>query len=269
MQLISADPHNYTAGRQGHQIKCIVIHSIVGSLNSCIKTFQDPKRLASAHYGVGLDGRVVQFVLDENTAWHAGNWNVNLESIGIEHEDNAKPYDARTDLLYQKSAELVAELCRKYAVPCDRAHIKKHMEVSSHATACPAGLDIDRIVSQAKAILEQVTTTKGWVSSGNPINMRMSPSLTGAVIDSLPAGYEVTLEKRVVAESVLGNNIWYLLTNGKYVWSGRISLTPPAIAVAPQGAPVVDKPTLPDTPPQDKTQAQGLLDRVAHWLGLA
>jgi N-acetyl-anhydromuramyl-L-alanine amidase AmpD len=73
IDFIPANENNYEKNRRGHNINQITIHSIVGSLESCIRTFQEPKRLASAHYIVGWGGRVVEMVKDEDKAKHAGN----------------------------------------------------------------------------------------------------------------------------------------------------------------------------------------------------
>lgn len=153
MEFIPAHPNNYRKGRDGRPIQYVIIHSIVGSLESCVKTFQKPDRIASAHYIVGWNGRKVQMVNEGDTAYHAGNWEINLRSIGIEHDDQARPWDPRPDVLYESSAQLVADICRRYGIPADRAHIKKHSEVSLKGTACPAALDIERIVRRVQQIL--------------------------------------------------------------------------------------------------------------------
>jgi hypothetical protein len=89
-----------------------------------------------------------------------------LQSNGIQHQDNANPSDSvRTDALYNASAELVADLCQRYGIPCklvevDGNHmpvepgIVLHHQVSLRPTECPDGLDGNRIVLQAQAILD-------------------------------------------------------------------------------------------------------------------
>src|SRR3990167_10922537 len=152
-EFIPAAAPNFKVGRDGKPIQYIIIHSIVGSIESCIRTFQNPARIASAHNIVGWTGREVQMVAYPNTAYHAGNWDINLRSIGIEHDDQARPLDPRPDIVYETSARRVATLCKAYGIPCNRTRIKKHSEVSLKGTACPAGLNIDRIVARAQQIL--------------------------------------------------------------------------------------------------------------------
>lgn len=153
IKWIGASSSNYTEGRT-QPIRKIILHWIVGTLESADGTFQDGRRRASAHYGIG-DDDIHQYVKDEDTAWHAGNWDVNCESIGIEHEggwllDDGTSRFKPTEKTHQTSAMLVRELCDKYNIPLDREHILKHNEVSDSPTACPGLLDVDRIISLAK-----------------------------------------------------------------------------------------------------------------------
>lgn len=146
---------NFWLDREGHDMAIqpayVVIHTMVGTIASANSRFQIPSEGASAHYGVGLDGRLVQWVDEKDAAWHAGNAGINLDSIGIEHEDGGLYNDPRPDALYAASAALVRRICLRYAIPIDRAHIREHREVSDAPTACPDALDIDRIVAAAAA----------------------------------------------------------------------------------------------------------------------
>jgi len=60
-------------------------------------------------------------------AWQAGNWYVNMHSIGVEHEGYAvQGATWYTEQLYHASARLVRWLANRYHVPVDRAHILGH-----------------------------------------------------------------------------------------------------------------------------------------------
>jgi hypothetical protein len=62
-------------------------------------------------------------------AWHAGNWNMNMHSIGYEHEGSAiDGHRWYTDAMYRASAALTRHLAAKYAIKLDRAHILGHDE---------------------------------------------------------------------------------------------------------------------------------------------
>lgn len=138
---------NYEVGRRGKSVNKILIHWIVGTLASADAQFKKVNS-TSAHYGIE-DAKIFQWVDEKNTAYHAGNFTVNLESIGIEHSaDLNRP---ATEETYKTSAELIAILCKKHNIPLDRQHIIKHSEVV--ATRCCGTVDIDRLISMAKSII--------------------------------------------------------------------------------------------------------------------
>lgn len=138
---------NYQKGRGGKKIDRVVIHWIVGSLASADATFQDPQRIASAHYGIENDD-VHQYVDEADTAYHCGNFSFNQRSIGIEH--SAAPDRPASDRTYTTSALKISVICTRYGIPIDRTHIVGHKEVS--ATQCPGTMDIDRLIRMALQI---------------------------------------------------------------------------------------------------------------------
>jgi N-acetylmuramoyl-L-alanine amidase CwlA len=145
---------NYTSGRNGNFVTSIVLHTYNGKGRSLFNWFNSQSAQVSAHYAIFKDGNGEQYVRHEDTAWHAGDLNVNVQSIGIEHQDDGNPNDSvRTDAMYETSAQLVADLCRQYNIPCRRGRhgILEHREVSS--TGCPGGLNVDRIINRANEIL--------------------------------------------------------------------------------------------------------------------
>jgi len=115
-----------TSGRGGKKVEVIVIHDTEGNWNASVATLQnDPGK--SAHYIIDVDGRLAQFVTEETTAWHAGNFDYNQRSIGIEHVGYAtKPF---AEAEYAASAKLVDHLATKYGVPRDRTHVIGHDQI--------------------------------------------------------------------------------------------------------------------------------------------
>ena len=145
----------FTAGRSGQTIDRIVIHiTDAPTTSSTVNHFTAPGAQASAHYLVGQDGEVVQFVSEADTAWHARG--VNSRSVGIEHVaikqggvDYPRPNGTKqhfdhlppTDTQYCESAALVSYLCDKYGLTPDRTTIIGHREAdpSTNHTSCPDG----------------------------------------------------------------------------------------------------------------------------------
>jgi N-acetyl-anhydromuramyl-L-alanine amidase AmpD len=116
---------NYRKGRR-QTIQYVVIHTIEGSVGSAVGTFQnrrEGRRVVSAHYIVGHDGRIVQMVKDEDTAYHIRGHNGT--SVGIEHEGWADR-NTWTAEQYRASARLTRWLCDTYDIPIDLEHIVGH-----------------------------------------------------------------------------------------------------------------------------------------------
>ena len=137
---------NYTVGREGSKVELIVDHWTVVMFEGAIRRFKDPTSRLSAHYVIGQDGRVAQLVSEDDTAYHAGKYAVNLRSIGIEHE--ASPMMAPTDALYAASAKLHREIAARHglALQLGSTVLPHHAIVP---TECPGTLDLDRIVRDA------------------------------------------------------------------------------------------------------------------------
>jgi N-acetyl-anhydromuramyl-L-alanine amidase AmpD len=147
---------NYLKGRT-HPIDMIVIHVTEGDAPSVIEWFNDPAAHVSAHYMVQKDGTVVQFVKEEDTAYHAGRVegatatlvldrpgsNPNGYSIGIEHEGDGTQ-EMTTDQRIG-SIELIREIVARHDIPIDRQHIVGHHEIFAPKT-CPGGISVDALV---------------------------------------------------------------------------------------------------------------------------
>lgn len=136
---------NFTKGRGGNSVDTVVVHHMAGTLSATDAVFQDQNRDTSAHYGISRDGTVHQYISEDDTAYHAGDWKTNQVSIGIEHEDLGK--DDFTDVEYQTSAALIRDICQRYDLPINSSTIRPHHDFT--ATACPGSLDIDHLINLA------------------------------------------------------------------------------------------------------------------------
>lgn len=127
-----ADPNNYTAADRpnDYPIRYVVIHTTQSSYASALNWFQNPAAGVSAHYVVrSSDGQITQVVSEKNITYHAGNWDYNTQSIGIEHEGYVSNGTWYTDAMYRSSAALTRSICLRYNIPMDRTHIIGHAEV--------------------------------------------------------------------------------------------------------------------------------------------
>lgn len=125
-------------------INTVVIHDTEGDLQSVINAFQNPTFYASAHYVIDTDGTVYQMIQTKNMAWHAGNWSVNMHSIGIEHVGHAALGGTEyTPAMYWASSQLVKYLADKYNIPKDREHIIGHENVPAQTGAGIPKMHVD------------------------------------------------------------------------------------------------------------------------------
>ncbi|MEU9185965.1 SH3 domain-containing protein [Streptomyces sp. NPDC048484] len=59
---------------------------------------------------------------------------------------------------------------------------------------------------------------KGRVNAPGGLNLRDRPTRGSAVIGFVPQGQEVSIFCKTPGESVRGNHLWYLLTDGTWAW---------------------------------------------------
>jgi N-acetyl-anhydromuramyl-L-alanine amidase AmpD len=145
----------FQAMPSGRAIKRVVIHITDGGAlaKNTAAYFADPKDKngnpvkASAHYVVGQAGEIYQCVREKDIAWHAGP-SGNSDTIGIEHNARSAKELNKTDpglpltqVQYAASVALVKDICTRYKIPLDRAHIIGHNEADpkNPHPDCPTG----------------------------------------------------------------------------------------------------------------------------------
>jgi MYXO-CTERM domain-containing protein len=138
-------------------ISYIVVHDTEGGWDASVATLQnDPGK--SVHYIVNTDGKVGQFVQENMTAYHAGNYFYNQRSVGIEHVGySTKPYP---EAQYASSAKLVDYLAKKYSVTRDRAHIIGHDQI-------PNGNAIGESAAACALSPKQCEASSNWGGADN------------------------------------------------------------------------------------------------------
>jgi hypothetical protein len=154
-------PGNHASGRSGHRPEALVIHVMEGTMESTLSWFRSPASKVSSHYGVSREGEVVQYVRDEDTAWHAGRVlrptaemvlerpgvNPNLWTIGIEHEGGANQEPTSAQLA--ASAELMKMLSDRWNIPLDLRHVIPHRAIYAEKT-CPGRIEVGTLISLAR-----------------------------------------------------------------------------------------------------------------------
>lgn len=137
---VPAHTNNYTVGRDGCLITNITIHHMDGkaTAESCGGVFQNPNREASAHYGIGYNGEICQYVAEKDTAWANANWNSNLHSVSIENSDwTLAPDYVISDATMNSLIRLVADIASRNNLGklVYGQNINVHGDIA--ATSCP------------------------------------------------------------------------------------------------------------------------------------
>jgi N-acetylmuramoyl-L-alanine amidase CwlA len=195
MNIIFKGSPNHDGNRT--PIDRIIIHWFgIGTLESANTRFQNAANQVSAHYGISND-IVWQWVKEEDVAYHAGNYAMNQRSIGIEHD--ATTTKNASESTYITSSQLVAEICKRHNIPCDRTHILKHSQVV--ATSCCGTLDIDKIISMANVILGQPSDLDKILAELSAVKSQLN--LLQVKYDELKTKYDSDMaEKQLHIESL-------------------------------------------------------------------
>lgn len=145
---VDNNPMNSDSNRS--TIDTIVIHHNAGTDDATARRtwYISTGVGTSAHYQITPD-KIWGCVGENFVAYHAGNYEVNQRSIGLEHlNDTVAPTWTIAEETYKNSAKLIKDICERYSIPLDRQHIRGHKEFTS--TQCPGGIDIDKLISLAK-----------------------------------------------------------------------------------------------------------------------
>lgn len=132
-EFVQCDPRNYTRGRGGNPVNTVVVHytGTNASAHNNLLYFSRNSAGASAHYFIDRDGALCQSVSESDTAWHAGNWQTNQHSVGIECVSAGEDF---TEAQVATLGELVRDLMARYGIP--EGSVIRHYDVTGKL--CPA-----------------------------------------------------------------------------------------------------------------------------------
>jgi len=195
--------NNYEVGRSGQKVKAVVLHVAAGPMTAVFPTFNNPQRLASAHFCIGKDGSIEQYVSTDDVAYGVGmkyangQWlnprgvpckplwtgltpplNPNLHTISIEHE--GQPEDKWTPQMYDANTRLLQWIAKQsnltYVV---HQNLIGHYEIDpADRPNCPGpNVEWERIVADANGTPSPQDTLDQIQASANevyqlPINVQ-------------------------------------------------------------------------------------------------
>lgn len=239
--FIGSATSNFRVGRPaGFRPEAIVLHRTGGSRTFWRSRFNTSGATVSAHYVVGRDGIVDMYVLETDTAFHAGmvvgptwprlrpNVNPNFYTIGIELEGVAT--DNWPDAQVQATAALVAEVAARWQFGIDSDHVIPHSAIRA-PSRCPGDTcPIRQILELARGTGVQPRPPRDAVvrTLARANLRRASPSQQAPVIRVIPADTQVIVHGFVDAgDRVQGNACWYWDGEDGFLWAGATDVPEP------------------------------------------
>lgn len=147
-------------GRGGAKIDRIVLHHMASTgLEGVLSMWTNATREGSANYAIGNEGQIICAVQEQNRSWSLANYAFDARAITFEIENESLNGYTISAAATEATAQVVADVCRRYGIPTSRVVILGHKEVAklgySYPTACPGGLDLDAVVRRAAELLGQ------------------------------------------------------------------------------------------------------------------
>ena len=175
MNIVQVPSPNHR-DRQGTTPEAVVVHIAEGTMAGMDSWFGTVTSAVSAHFGVGRDGAIHQYVALTEAAWangiiepfhtaalvdENGGMNPNRWTVSIEHEGTypEEPTPAQFEASAQLTAWLFDSLLLKggaSGVAVDRKHILRHADISPVSRPhCPGWSDatLERYIARVQAIL--------------------------------------------------------------------------------------------------------------------
>lgn len=240
------------SSRGGRKIdRFIVHHGATTSLNGMLSMFATGSRQVSCNYAI-KDNEIVGVVQEEDRAWTSGSADWDGRAITVETA-NSVAGDAAgwpiSEESYVSLAKLIADCATRYGFAINRDTVIGHRELytrygASYATACPGGINLDRLVRMAQEY--QKTGTPGSGSpEGDELTMAQIDDLTKlindrfdklakAVADSAPVRAMTNTDKGKIhlVSTATGNEVhipstdYYRLQQAYGIFSGNAQNAP-------------------------------------------
>jgi N-acetyl-anhydromuramyl-L-alanine amidase AmpD len=241
-RFIGGAAENFREGRPaGFAPEAIVLHRTGGTRDSFRARFNDPAMALSAHYVVCRDGSVDQYVLEEDTAFHAGRavgatWrglrasvNPNFYTIGIELE--GAQTDSWPDSQIDATATLIADVARRWDMAIDADHVILHSAIRP-SSGCPAATcPLGQIIETARArTMAAPVPRQTVVRTLTRTNLREgAPTSRAPIVRVIPADTEIVVSGFTDSgERVQGNPSWYSDGDDHFLWAGATNVPSPS-----------------------------------------
>uniref|UniRef100_UPI0037DC704D peptidoglycan-binding protein n=1 Tax=Streptomyces tubercidicus TaxID=47759 RepID=UPI0037DC704D len=187
---------NCTKGGQ-KAVYGLVLHIMQGTLWGTDSWFRNPSAQASAHFGVGKDGTIIQWVDTVDRAWHAAS--ANSTWLGIEHE--GKSGDSLTAAQIAADGKILAWAHKTHGVKLQSTDSVTGRGLGWHGmggsawgghTACPG--------TPIKNQRDEILKAAGAADTGGSTDSGSSTTYTvrkGDTLSSIAKAHKTTVAKLV------------------------------------------------------------------------
>lgn len=159
-----------TPGRDGQRINKIIIHHMAMTDWSSLPLSWNTRE-SSAHYGINHAGEIRQYFTEDRATWNCGDYNGNMTSVAIEHENTSGEPSWNID---QRTVDASAKLCADIAKRNNLGKLVVRQNLFPHndffPTICPGQLEgkLQEIAEKANKYIDgEVPDTGG--GDNNPI----------------------------------------------------------------------------------------------------
>lgn len=160
--FMPAHSNNYQKGRSDYKICKITPHHMAGILTAerCGELFQNPKRIASANYGIGNDGTIICYVDEDNRAYTSSNKANDCQAITIEVSNCERGGQWKiSDAAWNSLVNLCVDICKRHNFKLEydgtpKGSLTRHNMFA--ATACPGPYLQSKFEELAKVVNAQL-----------------------------------------------------------------------------------------------------------------
>ncbi|UOE45464.1 peptidoglycan recognition protein family protein [Agromyces larvae] len=184
-------------------VEFIIHHNAARGGAGVLEMMRTGSKQVSANYQVFEDGRAFGVVPREERSWSVSNaaWDGSAITFEIANNSGAPGWTI-SDASYDTVARIIAEDAAWAGIPINRSTVRGHREGcafghgGSYSTACPGGIDLDRLVRLAQQY--QSSPAGGGTT---PIQ---EDDMTPEQAKQLNAIYDALFKKDVVPGSTTG-----------------------------------------------------------------
>lgn len=247
--------NQHFGSRQGKAVKYVVIHATQSStFEAAYQELRNSSGSKGKSYHYIVEGKNIwEIVNPQFAAYHAGDINMNRESLGVAHV--AIQGEEVNDDIYPTSGQFIADFLRANGLLPTRDVVKTHREVRPKtlvfwggkpqwvpSTECPGmpgklgSLDMDRLMGEIVKFYYGVSTPEVITPQPSPqpvenpafpktvvttvaVRRRQEPNTQSPIYGVVAGNTSLTIIAQVEGESIQNNNIWYNMGDG-YIWSG-------------------------------------------------